>query len=123
MYCPFCSSKETKVVDSRLVAGGSQIKRRRECTTCGERFSTYEEAIKQANDTYYGLTAYVYTTSKEITEKACVDIKAGTVSVNLSHAMQPCTPFGGYKESGIGRQRGEEGFFEVTQVKSVSVQK
>ena len=44
MYCPFCSSKETKVVDSRLVAGGSQIKRRRECTTCGERFSTYEEA-------------------------------------------------------------------------------
>ena len=44
MYCPFCSSKETKVVDSRLVAGGSQTKRRRECTTCGERFSTYEEA-------------------------------------------------------------------------------
>ena len=44
MYCPFCSSKETKVVDSRLVAGGSQIKRRRECTACGERFSTYEEA-------------------------------------------------------------------------------
>tara|TARA_B100000927_G_scaffold58403_2_gene45276 strand:- start:29887 stop:30339 length:453 start_codon:yes stop_codon:yes gene_type:complete len=44
MYCPFCSSKETKVVDSRLVAGGSQIKRRRECTKCGERFSTYEEA-------------------------------------------------------------------------------
>ena len=44
MYCPFCSSKETKVVDSRLVAGGSQIKRRRECTICGERFSTYEEA-------------------------------------------------------------------------------
>ena len=44
MYCPFCSSKETKVVDSRLVAGGSQIKRRRECTVCGERFSTYEEA-------------------------------------------------------------------------------
>tara|TARA_B100000963_G_C22587799_1_gene653995 strand:+ start:924 stop:1376 length:453 start_codon:yes stop_codon:yes gene_type:complete len=44
MYCPFCSSNETKVVDSRLVAGGSQIKRRRECTKCGERFSTYEEA-------------------------------------------------------------------------------
>ena len=44
MYCPFCSSEETKVVDSRLVAGGSQIKRRRECIDCGERFSTYEEA-------------------------------------------------------------------------------
>lgn len=44
MYCPFCSHDETKVIDSRLVAGGSQIKRRRECSNCGERFSTYEEA-------------------------------------------------------------------------------
>ena len=44
MFCPFCSNEETKVIDSRLVASGSQIKRRRECTSCEERFSTYEEA-------------------------------------------------------------------------------
>ena len=44
MFCPFCGNEETKVIDSRLVAEGSQIKRRRECTHCGERFSTYEEA-------------------------------------------------------------------------------
>ena len=44
MFCPFCTHGETKVVDSRLVANGSQIKRRRECINCGERFSTYEEA-------------------------------------------------------------------------------
>ena len=44
MFCPFCTNEETKVVDSRLVAGGSQIKRRRECTECGEIFSTYEES-------------------------------------------------------------------------------
>ena len=44
MICPFCTNKETKVIDSRLVSEGSQIKRRRECTKCGERFSTYEEA-------------------------------------------------------------------------------
>ena len=44
MYCPFCGHDETKVIDSRLVAGGPQIKRRRECSNCGERFSTYEEA-------------------------------------------------------------------------------
>ena len=44
MFCPFCTHEETKVVDSRLVANGSQIKRRRECINCGERFSTYEEA-------------------------------------------------------------------------------
>ena len=44
MFCPFCSNEETKVIDSRLVASGSQIKRRRECVSCEERFSTYEEA-------------------------------------------------------------------------------
>ena len=44
MFCPFCGNEETKVIDSRLVSEGSQIKRRRECTNCGERFSTYEEA-------------------------------------------------------------------------------
>jgi transcriptional repressor NrdR len=44
MFCPFCSNEETKVIDSRLVASGAQIKRRRECTSCEERFSTYEEA-------------------------------------------------------------------------------
>ena len=38
MFCPFCASEETNVVDSRLVAGGSQIKGRRECIDCGYRF-------------------------------------------------------------------------------------
>ena len=47
MYCPFCSSNETKVVDSRLVAGGSQIKRRRECLKCSNRFNTYEINLDQ----------------------------------------------------------------------------
>lgn len=42
MYCPFCNACETKVTDSRLVADGQQIRRRRECLTCGERFTTYE---------------------------------------------------------------------------------
>jgi len=44
MYCPFCSTTETKVIDSRLVADGHQIRRRRECTTCQERFTTFETA-------------------------------------------------------------------------------
>lgn len=42
MYCPFCNACETKVTDSRLVVDGQQIRRRRECLTCGERFTTYE---------------------------------------------------------------------------------
>jgi transcriptional repressor NrdR len=44
MYCPFCGHSETKVTDSRLVAEGNQVRRRRECLACGERFTSYETA-------------------------------------------------------------------------------
>lgn len=44
MYCPFCHAAETKVVDSRLVAEGAQVRRRRECLECHERFTTFETA-------------------------------------------------------------------------------
>ena len=44
MYCPFCNADDTKVVDSRLVADGGQVRRRRECVECSERFTTYELA-------------------------------------------------------------------------------
>jgi len=44
MYCPFCGAEDTKVIDSRLVAEGSQVRRRRECLSCKERFTSYETA-------------------------------------------------------------------------------
>ena len=44
MYCPFCGHVETKVTDSRLAGEGRQIRRRRECLSCGERFTTFETA-------------------------------------------------------------------------------
>ena len=44
MYCPFCGHQETKVVDSRLAGDGYQTRRRRECTECRERFTTFESA-------------------------------------------------------------------------------
>jgi transcriptional repressor NrdR len=44
MYCPYCLTQETKVIDSRLVAEGSQVRRRRECLSCHERFTTFETA-------------------------------------------------------------------------------
>jgi transcriptional repressor NrdR len=44
MHCPFCGALDTKVIDSRLVAEGDQVRRRRECITCEERFTTYETA-------------------------------------------------------------------------------
>ncbi len=44
MYCPFCSALETKVIDSRLVSDGHQVRRRRECLACHERYTTFESA-------------------------------------------------------------------------------
>ena len=44
MHCPFCGANDTKVIDSRLVAEGEQVRRRRECVACGERFTTFETA-------------------------------------------------------------------------------
>jgi transcriptional repressor NrdR len=44
MHCPFCSAEDTKVIDSRLVAEGDQVRRRRECLSCSERYTTYEVA-------------------------------------------------------------------------------
>jgi transcriptional repressor NrdR len=44
MHCPFCNHEETKVIDSRLAGEGQQIRRRRECLECGERFTTFETA-------------------------------------------------------------------------------
>ena len=58
MHCPYCSFSDTKLIDSRLIAEGLQIRRRRECPECGERFTTFESAellmpkvIKQKNNT------------------------------------------------------------------------
>jgi len=44
MYCPFCRAQDTKVIDSRLASDGMQVRRRRECLACGERFTTFESA-------------------------------------------------------------------------------
>lgn len=44
MHCPFCRAEDTRVIDSRLVASGEQVRRRRECQSCAERFTTYESA-------------------------------------------------------------------------------
>jgi transcriptional repressor NrdR len=44
MYCPFCNHADTKVIDSRLAGEGAQVRRRRECEACGERFTTFETA-------------------------------------------------------------------------------
>ena len=85
-------------------------------------FKTYEEAIELANDTIYGLNAFIYTYDKEIESKAIKDIKAGSVT-NIGASAKPATPFGGYKCSGMGKEGGELGFLDVCQKKVVARKK
>ena len=86
-------------------------------------FKTYEEALRLANDTIYGLSAYVYTNDKDLAQQAAKDLKAGTISVFGANTYRPQNPFGGYKKSGMGRTGGMEGFHDSVQVKTVGRKK
>lgn len=83
-------------------------------------FKTEEEAIRLANDTAYGLGGYVYTQDKKRAERVAKQLQTGMVSINGLNYTCPWNPFGGYKSSGIGREHGQWGFHEVTQVKVIA---
>ncbi|NND67544.1 MAG: aldehyde dehydrogenase family protein [Halioglobus sp.] len=83
-------------------------------------FDTEEEAITLANDTDYGLGAYIHTRDLRRAHHVAGCMQAGMVQVNASgEGMQPFAPFGGYKRSGYGRLGGEQGLLEFLQVKNV----
>ena len=86
-------------------------------------FKTEEKAIALANDTKYGLGAYIFTENKEKALRVASQIDAGMVGINNASYLQPSSPFGGYKESGIGREHGKFGFAELTQTKVIAVEK
>lgn len=80
-------------------------------------FKNYDEAIQLAHDTDYGLSAVVYSDDKDLRKRAFSDLRAGSIDDGFAHYYRPQNPFGGYKQSGIGRQGGTIGFREVCQVK------
>ena len=84
-------------------------------------FSSEEEAIKRANDTTYGLGAAVFTRDLERAHRVAGEIEAGMVWVNSSQDCDPRIPFGGVKQSGIGRELGEAGLEAYSQIKAVHV--
>ena len=87
------------------------------------KFKTEEEAVELANDTTYGLGAYIYTLDKERSDRISKLLKTGLVSINGVNYILPFNPFGGYKNSGFGREHGKYGFHEVTQIKLVAKNK
>jgi len=80
-----------------------------------------EKIAKTANDTTYGLAAYIWTRDMSVAHKLAKKLQAGTVSINGSAGIDPAVPFGGFKQSGWGRENGYEGAEHFYETKTVSV--
>ncbi|AUT01327.1 betaine-aldehyde dehydrogenase [Nostoc sp. CENA543] len=85
------------------------------------KFQDIDEVIQRANNTIYGLAAAVWT--KDITKAHAIanNVRAGTVWVNCYDVFDAAAPFGGFKQSGIGRELGEYGLQQYTEVKTVTI--
>ena len=83
-------------------------------------FKTETEAIELANGTAYGLGSYLYSHNKNIIDRVSGAIQSGMVSVNGTNYIMPFNPFGGYKDSGFGREHGKYGFHELSQIKVIA---
>lgn len=80
-----------------------------------------EDAIRIANDSDYGLGAGVISADEERAIKVARRIRAGIVNVNGGNFLAPDAPFGGYKQSGVGREMGPEGFEEYLETKTIAI--
>jgi len=85
------------------------------------KFKTTDEAVKIANDSMYGLAGGVWSTDIPHAIEVAKAIRTGTVWINDYHLINAMAPFGGYKQSGIGRELGTYGFDEYTQIKHIHV--
>lgn len=85
------------------------------------KFKDIDEVIRRANDSVYGLGAGVVTKSVDNALKLANGIRAGTVYVNCYDVFDSNTPFGGYKDSGLGRELGEYGLRNYLETKTVIV--
>ncbi|MFO7961760.1 MAG: NAD-dependent succinate-semialdehyde dehydrogenase [Nitriliruptoraceae bacterium] len=84
-------------------------------------FSSDDEAVTIANDTPYGLAAYVYTSDLGRALRIAERVDAGMVGVNRGFISDPAAPFGGVKQSGLGREGGHEGLLEFLEAKYIAV--
>jgi succinate-semialdehyde dehydrogenase / glutarate-semialdehyde dehydrogenase len=84
-------------------------------------FASEEEAIAAANDTEYGLVAYVFTSNQKRAVRVCEALETGMIGLNQGMVSNAGAPFGGVKQSGIGREGGNEGVEEYLETKYVAV--
>jgi aldehyde dehydrogenase (NAD+) len=88
---------------------------------CVLKYEDEEEAVKIANDSIFGLGGGVWSQDIDRARQVAAKMRTGTVWINDWHLLSERMPFGGYKQSGIGREFGEEGLNEYTEVKSLHV--
>jgi succinate-semialdehyde dehydrogenase/glutarate-semialdehyde dehydrogenase len=85
------------------------------------RFSSESEAVSWANNTEYGLVSYVYTQDLRRSLRVAEALEAGMIGINRGVVSDPAAPFGGVKQSGIGREGGHDGLLEFTETKYIAV--
>jgi len=85
------------------------------------RFQDDGEAVHMANDSRFGLGAYLHTRDLSRAHRVAGQLQAGCVAVNRMLPMSPNQPFGGYKHSGFGREGGRPGLEEFMQIKQVLI--
>jgi succinate-semialdehyde dehydrogenase/glutarate-semialdehyde dehydrogenase len=85
------------------------------------RFTDTDEAIAMANGTEYGLVSYLYTQDLRRALQVAEALEAGMVGINRGVVSDPAAPFGGVKQSGLGREGGHEGLLEFTETKYIAV--
>ena len=85
-------------------------------------FDTEAEAVERANATEYGLVSYVYTADLARGLRVSEALEAGMVGLNRALVSDPAAPFGGVKQSGLGREGGHDGLLEYLETKYVAVQ-
>jgi len=86
---------------------------------CVLRYSDTDEAVRIANDSDYGLTAGIWSSDYEEATEIAARLEAGTVWINNWHMIDPALPFGGYKQSGVGRELGPNALDEYTEAKHI----
>jgi phenylacetaldehyde dehydrogenase len=89
---------------------------------CAEPFSEIDDVISKANNSIYGLAAAVWTKDLSKAHRIASELRAGTVWINCHNIFDAALPFGGYKQSGWGREMGQEALDLYTEVKSVCAQ-
>ena len=104
-----CKSQKMRIVDTELFGPVLSVL----------RFSSEEQVIDLANDTKYGLAAGIFTKNSALSLRVAKAVRAGIVWVNTYRAVSPIAEFGGFKESGYGRESGLQAVMDYTRPKTV----